>query len=194
MKTILLALTSLLISSTTFAHADGPGVTKAKAIELAAHRVDRLVALKKIDASFLKRLSSIEVIVVENQAPVYYKTRVSQTTPAEGNPMQLEISLDEDGKPLAFLVIPNGVAGPDMGWPDKNSVELTENALHYVLENVSDAKIAPFDTAATNVTLSKTVLNKQTVVLGQISSSATTDKLNVYLKFDGTFISAEVVP
>lgn len=193
MKTILLTLTSLLISTAIFAHADGPGVTKAKAIELSAHRVDRLVTLKKIDASFLKKLSSIEVIVVENQAPVYYKTRVSQTMPAEGNPMQLEISLDEDGKPLAFQVIPNGVAGPDMAWPDKNSVELTEQALHYVLENTSDAKIVPFNTEATTVTLSKAVLEKQTVVLGQVSSSATTDKLNVYLKFDGSFISAEVV-
>ena len=193
MKTILLTLTSLLISIPTLAHSDGPGVTKAKAIELSAHRVDRLVALKKIDASFLKKLDTIDVIVVENQGPVYYKTRVSQTKPTQGNPMQLEISLDEDGKPLAFQIIPNGVAGPDMAWPDKNSVELTENALHYVLENASDAKIVPFDTAAVSITLSKTILEKQTVVVGQVSSSTTTDKLNIYLNFDGTFISAEVV-
>ena len=193
MKTILLTLTSLLISIPTFAHPDGPGVTKAKAIELSAHRVDRLVALKKIDASFLKKLDTIEVIVVENQGPVYYKTRVSQTKPAEGNPIQLEISLDEDGKPLAFQLIPNGVAGPDMAWPDKNSVELTEQVLHYVLENAKEEKIVPFDTAATSVTLSKVILEKQTVVLGQVSSSATTDKLNIYLNFDGTFISAEIV-
>lgn len=193
MKKILLAITSLIISASAFAHADNPGVTKAKAIELSAHRVDRLVALNKIEASFLKKLDTIEVTVVQNQGPVYFKTRVSQTKPAEGNPLQLEISLDHDGKPLAYQLVPNGVAGPDLAWPVKNSGELTENALHYVLENANDPNIAPFDTDAVSFTLSKAVLDKQTVALGQLTSSATTDKLNIYLNLDGTFISAEVV-
>jgi hypothetical protein len=194
MKKILLTLSSLLISTAAFAHGDGPGVSNAKAIELSAHRVDRLVALNKIDASFLKKMDTIEVIVVENQAPIFYKTRVSQTKPTQGNPIQLEISLDDDGKPLSYKLIPDGVAGPDLGWPDKTAGELTENALHYVLENAADAKIALFDKAATSFTLSKAVINKQSVAMGQITSSATTEKLNIYLNLDGTFISAEIVP
>ena len=194
MKTLLITFSTLLISLSTLAHPNGPGVSNAKAIELSAHRIDRLVALNKIDVSFLKKLDTIEVIVVENQAPLYYKTRVSQTKPAEGQPMQVEISFDDDGKPLAFQLIANGVAGPDKGWPDKTAGELSENALHYVLENAGDAKIALFDKAATSFNLSKTILNKQTVALGQMKSSATTETLNIYLNLDGTFISAEVVP
>lgn len=193
MKNIILIASTLLLTIATFAHPNGPGVTNAKAIELSAHRIDRLVALGKIDASFLKNLEKMEVTVVQNQAPVYYKVRVSQTKPAQGAPMQLDISYDEDGKPLAFQVIAGGVAGPDAGWTDKDAGSLAENALHYILENNTDAKVALFDKGATSFTLSKGTLNGETVARGQAISALTTDKLNIYVKLDGTLISAEVV-
>lgn len=183
----------LFLFSNAFAHSGGAGVTNAKAIELTAHRIDRLVALNKIDGTFLKKLDKIEVVVVQNQSPVYYKVRVSQTLPAQGNPIQLDIAFDDDGKPLSFQLIPNGVAGPDIGWTEKSDGELTENALHYVLENEKDPKIGLFDKAATSFTLTKGVLNNQTVARGQVTSSATSEKLNIYLKLDGTFISAEII-
>lgn len=190
---IITLISSLLLSVAAFAHPEGPGASSAKAAELAAHRIDRLVATGKIDASFLKNVETIQVAVVEDQAPVFYKVRVSQTQPAQGKPMQVEISLDEDGKPLASQVLPGGVAGADAGWTGKDAVSLSENALHYVLENSKDAKIAPFDKGLTAFVLTKGTLNGETVARGQITSSLTSEKLNVYLKLDGTFISAEVV-
>ncbi len=195
MKSLLTIATITLFSMSLFAHGTGPGVTKAKIIELTAHRADRLVTLNKIDSSFLKKLDKIEVVEVANQAPVFYKTRLSQTNPAQGTPLQLDLSFDDDGKPLAFQVIPNGVSGPDMAWTGKSAGELTENALHYVLENsAANAKITPFDKDAISFTLTKGTLNGQAVARGQVLSSSTTEKLNIYLNFDGTFISAEVVP
>ncbi len=193
MKTLIIILSSILISLAASAHPNGPGVTNAKAIELSAHRIDRLVALGKIDASFLKNLEKMEVIVVQNQAPVYYKVRVSQTQPAQGAPQQLDISYDDDGKPLSFQVIAGGVAGPNMGWPDKDAGSLSENSLHYVLENNADAKVALFDKGALSFVLSKGILNGQPVARGQMTSSLTNEKLNIYVKLDGTFISAEIV-
>lgn len=169
-------------------------VSNAKVIELSAHRIDRLVSLSKIDASFLAKLAKMEVTVVQNQAPVAFKVMVSQTAPAQGKPMQVEISFDSAGKPLAFQVIAGGVAGPDAGWTGKDAGSLAENALHYVLENSNTAKVPLFDKSGTSLTLSKQTLNGQTVARGQVLSSATTEKLNIYLKLDGTFISAEVVP
>lgn len=184
-----------MIAVSAFSHpGETHAVSSAKAIELTAHRIDRLVTLNKIDKSFLSKLDKIEVTVVENQAPVVFKTLASQTAPATGKPMQVEISLDVDGKPLAFRAIPGGVAGPDLAWPTKSAGELTENALHYVLENATDGKVALFDKAATSFTLSKAVLDKENVAMGQVVSSATTEKLNIYVKLDGTFIKAEVVP
>ena len=193
MKNIFLIASTILLTASAYAHSDGPGVTNAKAIELSAHRIDRLVTLGKIDASFLKNLEKMEVSVVQNQAPVYYKVRVSQTKPAQGAAMQLDISYDEDGKPLAFQVIAGGVAGPDAGWTDKDAGSLAENALHYILENNTDAKIALFDKGTSSFTLTKGTLNGETVARGQALSTLTTDKLNIYVKLDGTFISAEVV-
>ncbi len=193
MKNLILIASTVLLTVSAFAHPNGPGVTNAKSIELSAHRIDRLVALGKIDASFLKNLEKMEVTVVQNQAPVYYKVRVSQTQPTQGAPLQLDISYDEDGKPLAFQVIAGGVAGPDAGWPDKDAGSLAENALHYILENNTDAKVALFDKGASSFTLTKGTLNGETVARGQALSTLTTDKLNIYVKLDGTFISAEVV-
>lgn len=192
-KLAMAAMTGVLLSLNAYSHGGVAGVTSAKAIELAAHRIDRLVALNKIDGSFLKKLDKIEVEIAQNQAPVYYRVRVSQTVPAQGNPVQLDIAFDDDGKPLSFQLLPNGVSGPDIGWTEKSAGELTENALHYVLENAKDPKVGLFDKAATAFTLTKGVLKGQPVARGQVTSSATTEKLNIYLKLDGTFISAEIV-
>lgn len=193
MKKIILIVSTTLLTIAAFAHPNGPGVTNAKTIELSAHRIDRLVTLGKIDPSFLKNLEKMEVTVVQNQAPVYYKVRVTQTQPAQAAPMQLDISYDDDGKPLSFEVIAGGVVGPDAGWTDKDAGSLAENALHYILENNTDAKVSLFDKGVTSFTLSKGTLNGETVARGQALSALTTDKLNIYLKLDGSLISAEIV-
>ena len=169
-------------------------VSKAKAIELAAHRVDRLVTLKKIDATFTTKMEKLEVTVAENQAPVHYKVRVSQTKPVKGNPLQVDLSFDINGKPLAFQVIAGGVAGADMGWSGKSAGELIESALHYVLENATAGKVSLFDKDAASLTLSKASHKEKTVARAEVLSSSTTEKLNIKVSLDGAFISAEVVP
>lgn len=191
---IITLISSLLLSIAAAAHPGAPGASNAKAAELAAHRIDRLVATGKIDASFMKNVQTIQVAVVEGQAPVFYKVRVSQNRPAQGSPLQVDISFDEDGKPLAFQAVAGGVTGPDAGWSDKDAVSLAENCLHYVLENAADSKVAPFEKGLTSFVLTKGSLNGQAVARGQITSSLTSEKLNVYLKLDGTLISAEVIP
>ncbi len=55
-KLAMAAMTGVLLSLNAYSHGGVAGVTSAKAIELAAHRIDRLVALNKIDGSFLNRI------------------------------------------------------------------------------------------------------------------------------------------
>ncbi len=191
MKQILI-IASLMLGFAGLANA--AGVTLAKAAELTAHRLDRLVTLGKIDASFLKKLEKIEVAVAQNQAPVYFKARASQTQPASGKPMQVDISFDQDGKPLAYQLVAGGTAGPEAGWADIDSVTLAENCLHYILENNGDTKVALFDKSLSSLTLTKGTLNGATIARGQAVSSLTSEKLNIYLNLDGTFVSAKVVP
>lgn len=183
-----------LSSNSVLAHADGPGVTSAKIIELTAHRIDRLVTLGKIDNSFLKKLEKMEVTIVTNQAPIYYKVLVSQTQPGQGLPQQLEIFFNDDGKPLSFQLIAGGTSGPDMAWPDKDAVSLSENALHFVLENNKDPKVALFDKGVTTFVLTKGIYNGEVVARGQLVSSLTSEKLNIYIKLDGTYLTSELIP
>ena len=191
MKTTIFSAIALLLSANVSWAAPA---SKAKVAELTAHRIDRLVALNKIDASFLNRVEKIEVTAV-NQNPIAFKVRASQTQPENGSqPMQLDLSFDKDGKALAYQVVAGGNAGPDPQWPDKDAATLTENTLHYVLDNANDAKVKKFFDGLTMFTLIKGDLNGAVVARGQVLSSQTTEKLNVYVKLDGTFISAEIVP
>lgn len=191
MKTAIFSAMALLLSASVSWAAPA---SKAKVAELTAHRIDRLVALNKIDASFLNRVEKIEVTAV-NQNPIAFKVRASQTQPENGSqPMQLDLSFDKDGKALAYQVVAGGNAGPDPQWPDKDAATLTENTLHYVLDNANDARVKKFFDGLTMFTLIKGDLNGAVVARGQVLSSQTTEKLNVYVKLDGTFISAEIVP
>ena len=170
------------------------GIAKAKAIELTAHRIDRLVSLNKIDASFLSKTAKMELSIIENQAPAYFKVRVSQTQPASGEALQMDVVYDLNGKPLSFNVLPGGNAGPDDGWTGVDAVTLIENGLHYVLENgETDANVKPFYTALTTIALTKGQLDGKPVALIQMKSSESTLTLNVYVNFDGTFISTEFI-
>lgn len=190
----------LLISCITFlaslsCFADGSGnISLAKAAELSAHRIDRLVTLGKIDAGFLNRLEKIEVSKVENSDPIFYRALVSQTQPAQGNPFQVEILFDRDGKPLSFKAFDGGTAGNDLQWTEKDSISLAENSLHYVLENETDPLVAPYFNNLTSVILKKGSLDGQAVATGILTASNQTQKLQVNLKLDGTFISAQAVP
>lgn len=192
MKNLILAVTLTILGSLAFADEAAPGVSRAKVAELSAHRIDRLVSLSKIAPSFLTHLNQLTVSEPQNQAPTYYAVLATQTSPQQGNPLQLDLAFDTNGKSLSFKVN-DGKEGTNPGWTEKDSVSLMENALHYVLENTANAKVALFDKGLTVITLTKGTLNNQIVARGQMSSSLTNEKLNVYLKLDGTFISAEFV-
>lgn len=188
MKKLILITLMALAPFSAFAQ-----VTPAKVAELTAHRIDRLVTLGKIDATFNTRLEKVEVTVA-GPAPVAYRSLVSQTQPTTGTPIQLEILFDAAAKPLSFKLIPGGVAGPDPKWTGANAVSLFENSLHEVLENAKDIQIAPFYTGLTTVTLSQVSANGMNMAQSHITSADTTKKMNVYLMLDGSFMSTEIIP
>lgn len=193
MKTLLSLLTGAVLAG-SFAFAATETMTTARIAELTAHRLDRLVSLNKIDAAFLKRTEKIEVTAVQNQAPVAFKSLVSQTAPATGSPIQVELSFDASGKPVSFKLISGGVAGPDSGWTGQNSVSLAESSLHYLEANPTDPKLAPFYEGLSSLVLTKGTLKGQTVAQVTVKSTKIAQTLNVYIKLDGTVISSEVVP
>ena len=189
MKRIIFMMAAMTVHLCAWAQA----VSIAKVAELSAHRVERLVTLGKIDAGFNTRLEKITVAAV-SLGSVAFKSMVSQTQPGTGQPMQLEISFDQAGKPLTFQIVAGGVAGPDPQWSGTDAVTLAEDSLHYLIDNLNDPRLKKFNEGLSTVMLSKGQIGSSDVARGQILSSLTTDKLNVYSKLDGTFISAEIVP
>ena len=188
MKNIVLA-TALVISPLV---ASAQAATPARVAELSAHRIDRLVTTGKIDASFGKKLETVEVSVA-GPAPIAYRSLVSQTAPAKGAPMQLELMFDASAKPLSFKVLPGGVAGPDPVYNGgADAVGLFENSMHAVLDKATDPTIAPFYNGLTTVTLKKGKLNGMDVARATVTSSLSPDKLNVYLMLDGMLMSTEI--
>lgn len=193
MKSLITSFLSILfISSLATAQTAPPKVTNASIIELASHKADRLVTLKKIDGSFLTKMEKIELTLVQNQPPYVYKAVVSQTKPAQGLPLQLEVLFDKDGNALNWKLLPNGVAGPDLGWTGKNAITLTENSLHFVLENSTNTLVSPFFTDASGITLSKGTIADKIVSRAQITSYKVKTVLNVYLNLDGTLNKYEI--
>ncbi len=193
MKNAFLLTVALLASQFAAAHNDTT-ISTAKIAELSAHRADRLIALGKIDGSFVTRTETIEVTTVAGPAPVAYKSIVSQTQPQSGQPIQLELQFDHDGKPLSYKVLSGGIAGPDMQWSPKNAGELIENGMHPILDNSADATIAPYFKDFSNLVLVKGTLAGKEVALVQITASSQAKKLNVYVNLDGSINSIAVEP
>lgn len=180
----------------TLADCKWDGIFSAKAAELSCHRIDRLVTLGKIDEEFLTKLERVEVTTPDAGAPAgaVFMTIASQTSPGSGDPFQLKLYQDGQGKTLKHEVLAGGAAGSDPQWPDKDPVSLSENALHYVLENGEiNADIEPFLKAFTNLTLTKETQNGAPVAQGIITSSATAKKLKILLDMAGEFISSEII-
>ncbi len=185
----LLAVSFLfLFSSFSAFSAEDPRITTGKIAELAVHRIDRLVTLKKIDPQFLNRLETIDVTKPQG-TPEAYRAVVSQTTPASGAPLQLTLTFDANGKFISFTPVEGGTAGADPAWSPKDPATLMENAMHFVLENTAKQEIEPYFLSMTRATLGKTIYREESVAVVKFSTSAQAQTLNVYLKMDGKFIT-----
>lgn len=194
MKTLtLLALLFLPLSS---AYAEE--VSLAKVAELACHRVERLVTLKKIDESFLHNQFSIQPSALNPASPTdpAYKAVVSQVPGSDRSANQVIIYFDAAGKALRFELVNGAPAANAPAWPDKDPVTLSENSLHYVLDGWETIpNLKPFYSG-----LSKMELQQISDAQGQILSRAeihsfeTPQVLEVILKADGNFVSARILP
>lgn len=187
-----LLLTSLF-AFTSFAQA--ATAPFARIIELSSHRIEKLVNLKKIDASFMSKLHTIEVEKLADAGagePQFVST-VSQFAGADGTKNQIELLLDAQGKALSFKVKSGADAQNAPVWPDKEATTLIENGLHYLLDHGHHlADLKPFYDSALSLTLKKGVLNGVPHAQVEVTSKDTQRVLSLFVKFDGTFVKYEV--
>lgn len=188
-----LALTiSAFTASTSFA-----AIGSAKIVELGCHRLERLVTLGKADETFLTKLQSLDLVILTPTKPTdpSFKVIASQYAGADGTTKQIEMMMDAAGKGIAQIVKEGTESDSAPAWGDKDAVTLIEHSLHYVNDHASaQVELRPFQTGLKSLTL-KQVTNDQgnKVARIEMSSTATTQKLEVNLNEEGSVESTNTV-
>lgn len=189
------ALLTMLVLGSQANYAQAANIALAKAAELAVHRVERLVTLKKIEEPFLGKFQSIEIEGLKQVKPTdpAFKATASQVPGPDGKQSKVEILLDGAGKALSHTVKAGTEATTAPRWPEKDAVTLTENAMHVVLDGKNDPKFKPYfdgfqsleitqDRDAAGLTIART----------RMKAKDSRKVLEVLLKTDGTVISSQI--
>lgn len=195
-KMFLGTLSVLAFTSLNLAHAHSVG--NAKAAELAFHRLERLVTLKKIEEPFQSQLRSLKLENIPHQEEEQpsYKATIYQYPGADGTQKALEVILDEEGKTLKYSVLPGSTAVGAPQWPDKDITTLCEYALHYVLENGSSkAELMPFHHSLSSISVNEgTNSAGKKVALIEIQATEKEPILKISMNLDGSVDSVQFVP
>ena len=165
------------------------------AAEIAAHRVGKLILLKKVDSAFQSKFKGLEVENLENggAGKPTFKITVSQQADAGASANKVEITSDSAGKALAHVVIAGTNPANPTVFVGKDPLTLTELALHHVEHLASgDKKIAQFIQPLKALRISQASEGGQTVVSVEIVANNIQEKLTMKLKSDGALISTEV--
>ncbi len=187
MKFVLTALIAAFGSS-----ALAQEVTLARAAELGCHRIERLRDLGRIDEGYVNKFQSLR-IEENSSGGGKFKFVAFQAPGANGSAHQIELNLGADGKVIGSHKETKGIDGVAPQWPDKDPVTLTENGLHFVLDNGPiHPELAPFVRALTEVVLVQVQEGGQTLARVQFKNSQSAKVLEVTLKADGTVVSSVV--
>lgn len=112
-------------------HAGTP-VSRARAAELALHRIENLVILKKIQATHLSRLRSLTLSTLARtteEEPAYLAV-ASQYPAGDGTQSSVGIPLKTDGKALKQNETLGSEPVQAPVWPTLDAVTLAETSLH----------------------------------------------------------------
>ncbi len=162
----------------------------AKAAELAVHRIERLVTLKKIDPMFRDALVGLTAEVTTLSGASF--KIVGLTAPAvNGVNGRIELWLDAQGKTLSFNVVSAVVPAQPFPWPSKDASTLLEEGLHFVLEGwVTHSEVKAFETDLSSILL-KPVTSAEGDLMAEFEVRSTLDTrlLTITLRADGTFVT-----
>jgi hypothetical protein len=190
-----------VLASTASAHS-GARITLARAAELACHRIERIAvpgSTQQIDESYLTHFENLDVEALAQKSPTDPAFRVvaRQVPTADKKVSELVLWMEgTKGKTLSVDESFIGQSNTAPVWPNSDPITLSEKALHYVLDNAATKPaVAPFNTDLKRLVIS-TVKGTPTGAKVTMYSNATTNVLEVLIKFDGKeykIISADVV-
>ncbi len=185
------ALVGALLSGTN-AFAQASNLTAA---EIAAHRVEKLILLKKVESAFQNKFKGLGVENLSNGGPgkPTFKVTLSQEADAGASANKVEITSDSTGKALAHTVVAGTNPSSATVWAGKDPLTLTELALHHVEHlGPSNQKIGQFIISLKALRISQISENGQSVAKIEIVANGIKEQLTMKLKSDGTLINTEV--
>lgn len=187
----------VLLTALITIKANAETLTPLKAAELACHRLDRLVVLKKVEKTYVSKFQklSLELLPSNDPSGAQFQVTTSQTTPAQGSPLSLTLFIDQTGKVLKHQVNEGGNAGPNVEWTGKDPVSLVEAGLHFVLDgHHSNHQLHPFAENFSYLTIDQKTSASSTVAELVLNSNTTTARLVLTLDLNGKLLKSEVVP
>ena len=200
MKQMITAVFSVLAisfsASAQHDHGDhSSAVPNLTAAELSAHKIDKLVQLKQVDAAFVKNLRGLEVVNLEGggAGKPTFKVFASQEVDDGNAAIKLELTLDEKGKVLGKPQLVEGVAAAKPAvWAPKDPVTLIEEALHHVEHLSGDKKIAQFIAPLKAIRILQVKQDAKTLAQVEIVANGIAQKLVMTLSLSGELLKTEV--
>lgn len=170
--------TAVIFLTPFFANAASP----LTATELALHRIEKLVQLKRIDETYITNFQHVSAKALTQSQPTdpAFQTVVSQTTPdSEEAPPKIELVHKADGKVLSHKVA-TGTAGAPLTWSNKDPVTIASAALHYIEEHSQhQPPLLLFDVGFKDLTVGQDVRDGVLVAIVNVTSN----NINQYAEF-----------
>ena len=192
MKSLLVSLSFVLLTSHPLFAAV---IRSGEAAELAAHKLEHLSNLGRLDVNFLTKFSSLEIIKLEVTTPgaPSFKVIASQYAGADGTVNTIELMMNEAGKTLSQSIKPGAEAVGAPIWNQMEALTYVELSLHF-LEDSTSSELKPFLSSLTFVKLNQ-VKNENGNIMARVdmTSKDSTKILEITMKEDGTVESVTTV-
>lgn len=187
-----------IISTIGLAQHDHSGsVTNAKAVEIASHRIGRLVDTGKISESFIMDMNQLDVKSLPHHGAgePAFQINLKLVPNTEGKYSELEMILDMKGKFLSHKIVSEVTDGGQVEWPDAPVSELVESALHYLTEqSPAGLDLKPFNKDMKSMTISQSSNSDGTVEAVLIfETSSGSNKLEMSLSERGDVLNLAVI-
>ena len=195
-------LTLAILAFTTgfsAAQAQTVAVSKAEAAELGVHRIERLIALNKIEKDFGSKLESVSVMPMPatTDADVAFMVTATQFVIPGATAESVLLNLNNAGKLLSFTATQDGNQSTTAAFPDKDAATCLELGLHKLEADAADPAAAPFYNDMSSVKLVPVMMDMNgTAMMSSvnvvITSTAVTTTLTYQMALDGTITGRNI--
>ncbi len=188
MRSLLLSLSFVLLTSHPLFAAV---VTSGEVAELAAHKIEHLANLGKLDEAFLTKFSTLEIVKLKVSTPAgpAFKVTATQYAGADGSANSIELIMNESGKTISQSIKIGAEAVSAPIWRQMEALSYVEHSLHF-LEDSTSLEVKPFLSGLSFVKLNQ-VKDENGNILARVDMTAkdSNNILEITMKEDGTVAS-----